>query len=140
MGYLVEIRGIAEIARFEYGETIAKITEMYNDILTGDLLDTYYELTPPLTTGSFRKPDINGMVVAARYTQIMNSNYDIVYIDKGSKDGIEIGDMLRTVAVGEHSVPNGVIQIINYMDNTATAVVRENTDPVMPGNIITHLE
>jgi hypothetical protein len=65
---------------------------------------------------------------------------DIVYIDKGAIDGVSIGDIFRTVAIGEHKVPNGAIQIINTQDTTATAVVVENTDPVMPGNMFTRLE
>ncbi len=64
----------------------------------------------------------------------MNTNHDIVYIDKGQADGLQPGDILRTLAVGAHKVPNGTIQIISLRENTATAIVVSSTDAVMPGN------
>jgi hypothetical protein len=140
IGNIVVIKGIAEITKFEYGETLAKIIQMFDDIHTGDLLSTYYELNPPLTTKSHRKPDINGVILAAKGLRILNTNYDVVYIDKGEKDGVEIGDMLQAIDVGAHKVPNGIIQIINYKDTTATAIVINNKGPVLPGNLITKME
>jgi len=140
LGYVVEIRGIAEITRFEYGETKAKIIRVFDDIMVGDLLDTYFEINPPLTTENFRKPDIRGTVVASQNLKKINGNYDIVYIDKGQKDGIEIGDMLQTLIIGEHTIPNSLIQVINYRDSTATAIVRSFSQPVAAGNTFVKAE
>jgi hypothetical protein len=140
LGYIIEIVGVAEIADFEYGETKATITDMFNAVQSGDLLSPYYEMTPPLTTGVYRKPDITGYVVAGRSQRVLNGNMDVVYVDMGASDGVAIGDIFRTVAIGEHKVPNGEIQIINTRDTTATAVIVKNTDPVMPGNMFTRLK
>jgi hypothetical protein len=140
LGYVVEIRGIAQITKFQYGETEAKIIQMFNDIETNDLLDTYYEIEPPLTTGTHRTPDIRGMVVASQSLKDVNGNHDIVYIDKGQKDGIEIGDVLQTLIIGEHTVPNSRIQVINYRETTATAIVRSFTQPVAVGNAFVKAE
>jgi hypothetical protein len=140
MGYVIEILGIAEISRFEYGETIAKILVSFKDILTGDILDTFYEMEPPVVPQPFRKPNIEGYVLATKDLRIMNTNYDIVYIDKGQADGLVPGDILRTVAVGKHIVPNGTIQIISLKQNTATAIVISSTDAVTAGNRIKQAE
>lgn len=147
IGYVIEILGIAEINKFEYGETIAKITKVFNNIVTGDFLDTFYEITPPVASKSYRKPSIDGYVIATRNFRIMNGDFDIVYIDKGKNDGIEIGDLLKTIDVRtsrtndeNHKVPNGTIQIINYKDTTSTAIVRESSDPITSGNLVTHVE
>lgn len=136
VGYVIEILGIAEVTKLEYGETIAKITESYKDVLTGDILDTFYEMEPPVVSKPFRMPDIEGYVLATNSLHIMNINHDIVYIDKGQADGLQPGDILRTIAVGTHRVPNGTIQIISLKDNTATAIVVSSTDAVMAGNQI----
>jgi LysM repeat protein len=140
MGYVIEILGIAEVSKFEYGETIAKITESYKDIITGDILDTFYEMEPPVVPKPFRKPVIEGYVLATNSQHIMNINQDIVYIDKGQADGFQPGDILKTLAVGAHKVPNGTIQIISLKDNTATAIVVSSTDAVMAGNQINQAE
>lgn len=140
MGYVLEILGIAEISKFEYGETKAKILVSFKDILTGDILDTFSEMGPPVVPKPFRKPNIEGYVLATKDLRIMNTNYDIVYIDKGQVDGLQPGDILKTVAVGAHTVPNGTIQIISLKENTATAIVISGTDAVMAGNQIRQAE
>jgi hypothetical protein len=93
-----------------------------------------------MTTGNFRSPDINGMVVAAANQTKLHSLLDIVYIDKGCKDGIEIGDMFRTIAVDAHAVPNGTIQVISCKDHTATAIIQNSNAPISPGNIFAKLD
>lgn len=140
MGYVKEILGIAEISKLEYGETMAKILVSFREILSGDMLDTFSEIEPPVISGPFRKPDIEGYVIAAQNLRIINSAYDIVYVDKGLKDGLQTGDVLRTVAVGSHKVPNGIIQIISLKENTSTAIVVSSTDAVTVGNWVSRSE
>jgi LysM domain len=140
VGYIVTIRGVAEIAQVKYGETMAKFTQCFGEINTGDILVPYYDIEPPLTDGHFRTPDINGMVLAANREGIYQSKVDIIYIDRGCNDGIEVGDMFRTLDVGTHVVPNGVIQVISCKDHTATAVIQDNSGPITPGNIFSHLD
>ena len=142
MGYVVQILGIAEILQHKYGDTEAKITQCFTDIMKGDLLDTYYEITPPLVEKTFRKPDIEGVILASENFRLLNSNFDIVFIDKGKQDGVEIGDEFRALqrTDGGHIVPSGVIQVINYKDTTATAVVRKASEPISSGNLFTQLD
>ncbi len=141
VGYIVHILGIAEITQLKYGETEARITECYADILDGDLLDAYYVITPPIVDEPFRKPDIDGVILSSGSARSMNSNFDIVFIDKGRDNGIQVGDMFRTIGmVGGHHVPNGTIQIINENDTTATAVVRKASSPITSGNSFTQLD
>jgi hypothetical protein len=140
VGYVVMIRGIAEITKIYRGETLAKITKSFGQINTGDRLEPYYEIEPPMTDGHFRTPDINGMVLAANREGIFQSKLDVIYVDRGCKDGIEVGDMFMTLDVGTHAVPNGVIQVISCKDHTATAVIKDNSAPIIPGNIFARLE
>lgn len=141
IGYVIEVLGIAEVINLKYGETEAKIAQSFNDIVSGDLLDTYYELTPALIEKPFRTPDINGVVLTSESVRIMNTNFDIIFIDKGKQDGIEIGDMFQIVDVsGPHVVPNGVLQVINESEFTSTAVVKKANDPVSAGNLFSQLE
>jgi len=142
IGYLVEMLGVAEILSIENGDTVAKITKMFNDIHSEDLLMPYYDMTPPLTTGEFRKPEITGYVVASRYGHLGDVKLNIVYIDKGLRDGLEIGDIVKTVnVIDDHKIPSGSIQIISCQDTTSTAVVLENyLSEILVGNLIMKLE
>ena len=140
IGYVITIGGIAEIVKIKNGETMAKITKSFREIAKGDRLDPYYDIESPMTTGHFRSPDINGTIVSTYNHFTFQSMLDIVYIDKGCKDGIEAGDMFRTIAVNAHTVPNGVIQVINCMSHTATAIIKQSSMPVSPGNTFTKLD
>ena len=139
IGYVITIGGITEIVKIKNGETMAKITKCFREIDRGDRLDSYYDIETPMTTGHFRSPDINGMIIATGNNKTLQSMLDIIYIDKGCQDGIEAGDMFRTIAVDAHSVPNGVIQVINCKDHTATAIIKSSRAPISPGNIFTAL-
>ncbi|MEJ2697497.1 MAG: LysM peptidoglycan-binding domain-containing protein [Candidatus Sulfobium sp.] len=141
-GYIIEPIGVVEITKVEGGDVEASIVKAFGPVRSGDLLDTYYATVPPLTTGEFRKPDIQGEVIAARNLRLLNALFDIVYLDKGLKDGIEIGDMFRTVNTSSgHTIPTGIIQVIGERENTSTAVVRGNTGgAISAGNQFTQLK
>lgn len=97
-------------------------------MLTCDLLDNFYEIEPPFEIDRPRKPAISGFIVATKHMRTINGTWDIVYIDKGIKDRLEVGDVLRIITSGELHKPNGIIQIINLKDSTATAIVRTSAD------------
>lgn len=136
VGYLVDVAGVAEIKKFEFGETVAQILTVYNDIMAGDILVPYQEMAPPVRSKPYRKPDIKGYVVAARHLRDNNGLFDVVYIDRGTKDGVAVGDMFRTVFIGKQKVPSGAIQVFAVNDTTATAIVRESTISIIPGTMI----
>ncbi len=128
LGHLIEIRGVVETLGDEDGNTKALITKSYSDIRTGDLLDTFYDIEPPFEEDPARTPDINALIVASRQMKTISGFLDILFIDKGSNDGLEAGDMLRTVSIDKKNKSRsvGVIQVINTKDSTATAIVKKS--------------
>lgn len=139
IGYLISICGVVEIVKVKKSETLAKITKCFREININDALVPYYDVKLPMTTGHFRSPRINGMVIATS-NSFKASTLDIIYIDKGCKDGIEAGDIFKTLAVDTHAVQNGVIQVISCRDHTATAIIKSSNMPVSPGNIFTRMD
>ncbi len=140
VGYLVEVAGVTEIKKFEFGETVAQILTMYNDITTGDVLVPYEEMVPPVVSKPYRTPDIRGYIVAARDLRENNGLFDVVYIDRGKKDGVEVGDVFRTVFIGKQKVPSGAIQVFGVSQATSVAIVRESTISIIPGTMIMQAE
>jgi hypothetical protein len=136
LGYLIEIRGTAEVVE-DGGDPKVIIKDSFGEITTGDLLDNYYEIEPPLAIENPRKPDINGYVIATRHLHIINGTWDIVYIDKGSNDGLEVGDVLASTLQSKHRILNGLIQIINLGKTTSTAIVRKSNQEIVKGDGIT---
>lgn len=142
LGYLIEITGIAEILKSEYdGQTPAKIIESFSDVNIGDILVAYQKETPPdVSTVECRTPKISGYIVEARQLRLNNGQFDIVYIDKGKRDDIRVGDLLKTANKGKFIVTNGLIQIIKVQDSTSVAIVRQSADAITKGNLITEAE
>jgi hypothetical protein len=140
IGYVISISGIAEIVKIKDGETMVKITKCFGEINKGEHLVPYYDIETPLTTGNFRSPNIKGTIIATGNDMKMQTALDIIYIDKGCKDGIEAGDMFRTIVVDTHTTPNGLIQVIDCRDHTATAIIKYSSAPVSRGNIFTKVD
>lgn len=127
LGYLVEILGIAEVIEEKTCDKI-KIVESFNEISPSNLLTKFYEIIPPLSPDNPRKPDIKGYIVATKHSHSINGTFDIVYIDKGKKDGLLAGDLLTTTIKpikDTCEIPNGLIQIIDVQDTTSTALVKK---------------
>jgi hypothetical protein len=139
IGYVITISGIAEITKIQNGEITAKITKCFSEIEEGDLLDTYYSIDIPTLPEPMRSPDINGMIIATSNQAQFQSMLDIIYIDKGCQDGIEIGDRFRTFAVDARAVENGLIKVINCKEHTATAIIEYSITPISPGNIFSKI-
>lgn len=135
MGYLIDVRGVAEVVGRESGETKVRITDSYSDVLVGDLLADYYEIEAPFLLDNPRTPDISGYVVATKHTHVLNGSMDLVYIDRGRNDGIEIGDILGMTARAKYNVPNGYLQIVNIKNTTATGIVMKSWKEVTVGDM-----
>jgi len=145
VGEMVHMLGIAEVVTIKRGETIAKILKSYGEIVTGNLLIPYSEMTPPVVPEPYRKPKVDGYVVDTRDKRLNNGMYDIVYIDRGKNAGLEVGDVMRVITVEkqlegftktDHTYPHGIVQLIKVYDSTSVAVVRGGTgaiDSILPG-------
>jgi hypothetical protein len=68
---------------------------------------------------------------------MINGTWDVVYIDKGTKDGLQIGDMLATTVQSQHRIMNGLIQIINLRETTSTAIIKKSNSEITKGDGIT---
>lgn len=133
MGYLIEVMGIAEVVEKRTDIVKARITESFQEVAVGNLLDNFYEIEPAFETDNPKSPNIAGYIVATRQRRTANGQMDIVYIDKGSKDGLSAGDILRTILANKFSSEtNSVIQVINTKESTATAIIRKSEKEVIP--------
>lgn len=139
LGYLIEINGIAEVIGIEAGMTKAEIKESFKEVNIGDRLDKFYLIEPPLKSDIPDIPRIRGTVVAIRYLYTSTGFvYDIVYIDRGAKDGLIQGSLLSIFSREKPVIPLGTIQVINVKDETATAVVRKGLKEITVGDRITN--
>jgi len=138
LGYHIAVPGVLEVIGMENGETKAKVTKSFGDVLIGDMLELFYDVEPVIEEESPRRPDVSGFVIASHYMKLISGSYDILFIDKGRNDGLELGDILKTTTVDKYnkSRTSGIIQIINLKPATATAIVKRSESAVSAGDEI----
>jgi hypothetical protein len=136
LGYLVNIVGIAEVVGQEGGHTKVKITDSFIEVDVGDLLDPYYEIEQPFLIDNPRTFAKQGYVVATMERHAAIPQGDIVYVDKGRKDGLEVGDLVPMTARNTYDIPNGTAQILSVRETTATAIIRKSEKEVKVGDRI----
>jgi len=138
MGVRVAIVGTAEVVDAIDPKII--ITNSYVEIPVGSLIDNYYEIEPTLAVDNPRKPNINGYVVIGLRRIYAHGDFDIVFIDKGKKDGLEVGDLLATTLQSEHKIFNGVVQIISTRPSTSAAIIRKAAKEIQIGDPVTAIK
>lgn len=150
MGSIVEPVGVLVITKLEHGQVLGKIEQAFSDIVAGNFLNPYFEMTLPAVEQPFRRPDVSGYVVASRKLRFWSVTSDIVYIDRGSNDGLMPGDLIGSMSPSgtynkPYNIPNGLLQVISTEKKTATALVvkvSENTADrlIIPGNVLIKAE
>ena len=137
-GRLIKILGILRItAKDSPGMYTARITLSFDVSGKGTMLMPYQEPTPIYDTPQKTK-DIAGYILEVMDGRTINGQHDIVYLDKGSADGVEPGDRF-VVYTGpeEAALPRklvGETQVILVKEHTSTAVVRKSTNVLIKGD------
>ncbi len=133
LGKLIEVTGVVEVTGQEAGYTKAKVIKSFIEIQTGDPIDNYYPVESfPLVKG--KSPAVSGTVVASRDLRLLSGNYDIVYIDRGSVDGVVPGSVFTLISDEKPNRPIGKIQVISTRLKSAAAIVTKSETAITKGD------
>ena len=147
MGTLYGILGYVEsVGQPQDGVTRGMIILSQDAIEAGDLIRQ--GAPPPKEVHSnFSKRKLDGWVVAGLRTDDLLSEYDVVFIDKGVEEGVQVGNTfwvlepVREVenpsGSGKLTLPDtrmGVIVVIHTEKETSTALVTNSQDVFSAGN------
>jgi hypothetical protein len=134
MGHQVGLSGVVEIIETRNNLHKAIIKSTFDDITVGDGLLTYRDMEPPMISDQPRVPDVSGYVVESRTNSSISSRGDIIYIDKGSDDGIEVGDVVSAISYRPVKRSIGELQIIALQPETSTAFITESDGEISKGD------
>ncbi|HTP04810.1 MAG TPA: LysM peptidoglycan-binding domain-containing protein [Nitrospirota bacterium] len=139
-GKLIRILGILQITakKDASGLYTARITLSFDVSGKGTMLMPYQEPTPVYDNPQTKTKDISGYILEVVESRTVNGQHDIVYLDKGSADGVEPGDRF-VVYSGQKKVtyPRSLVgeaQVIIVKEHTSTAVVRKSSDALVKGD------
>jgi hypothetical protein len=123
IGHQYRIMGIMEVTGHENNMSKALVTDSFEDIQTGDGLIRYTEMEAPLLPKEERTPAISGLIIESHMNNVISAEGDVVFLDKGANDGIQVGDIFSVFAGPPTERVLGRIQVISLQPATAGAVV-----------------
>ena len=140
VGSIVVPTGMLEIEGRDESGVVGVVIEEYEPIQLGDLVE--FAKPFPLVAGE-RPADVEDGIEAHIVTfernhelQLLN---DIVFIDKGSNDGIAVGDEFHAYAVPEEGwAPESIgrLQIVGVRDDRASARILSISTPAFAEGLV----
>ena len=153
IGNLIRVLGMAEVIESEEETKTVQIVKAYRYITQGDSALPYEAFE--FTTGLVERPvtvesqegsseGLEGYIVEVKDDRISQAQFDIVYIDRGSKDGVRVRDRFVVVRQGDKTsndvrLPTrtiGHLEILIVQETTSTARVVYSTDVIHKGDQI----
>lgn len=138
-GYLVEPHGLAQVEEAPAGQAKkpwilrAKVSRAFQGIMPGDVL-LKYRKPEKVLRGAGGRPDVAGRILALKGEALIGAGFNVVYLNKGSAEGLKPGDLLETMKGPQK---NALLEIISVEPQSATALVRESRTVVKPGDEFT---
>lgn len=133
LGHQLRITGILEIIGEDNNMPKARILESFEQVQVGDSLLPFKDIEPPLVPDSFRSPKITGYFVESHSNSQILGEGDVVFLDKGHEDGLQVSDVFSAISDSPPERPVGAIQIISLQPTTSAAVVLTSSQEVFLG-------
>jgi len=147
LGYIMEVLGSLTVTGTD--EVIeAEIDTAYKEIEKGAKLKAYSE---PLTAVEITEPasSVDGYVVAALEGQVESAAGDVVYVDKGTSDGVASGNLMRIFRKSRVArdpitgkkvtlplIDVGALIVIEAKEKTSACLVIENLRSIREGDMV----
>jgi hypothetical protein len=127
--------GDARVKRFGSPSTI-EVTRARQEINTGDRLMPARESSFPSYIP--RAPDkaIRGAILSVSGSVVDISQYSIVTINRGSRDGVEVGHVLATIRRGDQAVRNNRPPLIGDLFSFSGKGMDVKPNPVVPDTVV----
>lgn len=146
IGYQHYLLGIVEITDIRDEFALGEIFRSFESIKVGDRLMNYIPADPDISlTGNVK--GLTGKIIAAREGEKLIGEHMLVFLDKGSDDGVTRGQRYlvyeeRTGKLSAKSkkvlslppVDFGTLLILHVEDTTATALVTTSDKTIAPGD------
>ena len=152
-GYLSEIIGEVEIISTSHNMVTGIILDSYAGIVRGDKVCLFIPRSREIVPSKTHRM-LTGTILASAtrdvfYTETNNLENDIVFIDRGSCDGLKEGLLVniyrpsrpvkdpfraRYISVPDRYVGEGMV--LKAFDKNSTLIITQSREEVVPGDII----
>lgn len=125
--------GVIEIYRIQGRDAGGRIIKSYDYITSGDKLQRLQPAAPVKTISPSGK-GIKGNVIGLREETVLASERNVVYLDKGAKDGLTPGVVLNVSGEKPNNII-GELMVISVQSSTSTALVTKSIEPFGVGSL-----
>ncbi len=147
VGDQIKVKGVIRVIETASITSKAVIEQAFNPISVDDLIVPFPERLPPMIALNYVPPkkDIQGHIISNRGNNLMFTMNEVVYLDQGEEDGVDLGDRFEiyayplTIDEDEDDInPEiiGEIAVISIQEDTSTGVILNVTEPIFPGHKI----
>ena len=145
VGNQILVKGVIRVIETASVTSRAVVEHAFNPIHVDDLIVRYPDRRPPMIAMNYVPPkkDLKGYIVSSRGNTLMYTMNDVVFLDQGEEDGVDLGDRFEvyaypmTIDEDEDDInPEviGEITIISIQEDTSTGVILNATEPIFPGH------
>jgi len=137
LGYLITRLAIVQVVQVDNDLTTARTLRSFGPASPGDPV---VKFSAPVSSEPLGEPgsDINGMVVdlQADIEMTLVAQRNIVYLDRGSDDGLKAGDRMELVRYGGGLPPRqvGEVKVLSTEGRTSTALVTKSISRILKGD------
>ncbi|KJR41575.1 peptidoglycan-binding LysM protein [Candidatus Magnetoovum chiemensis] len=132
-GKLIDILGVVEIIGDEAGYKKGILLSADKEIPINSLLIPYYDLDYTADNKREVKEKADGQIIGIKEEYYMNYLFDILYTNKGIKDGVKPGDIYTVYSNKKPLKPVGKMKILSVQNNTSIAYVVGNSVEIFTG-------
>ena len=146
LGRKVLVKGVVEVESVEENVARARLIRSFTEMTRGmpvtELLDHYHVVSPRLNL-----IDLRGTVVDALLELTELGQFNVVFIDQGAKDGVQVGNrffvmrrgdgFLRLTKVADEKLPweqIGEALVVETQDRSSTAIITRSAIEVRIGD------
>jgi len=136
LGNLIAIVGVVQVTKIEGNLATAKVEQGYMWIAPGDLIMSFASPSVEEVAVSDGRLDTTGMIVDIQIPRTLVAQSNIVFLDLGRVDGLQVGDRLDVLRSrrGFPTESIGELKILAAEDMTSTALVTNAVMPVAVGD------
>lgn len=146
-GYHVEVLGWARVSEPGDETSLVTIEQSYAEMRRGDRLLPREHVDPRIEVRRARAP-VEGVILFTPEPRSQMASADVVYLDRGVLDGLEVGNPLEIYRPGrvveererrtEVETPDWVIArllVVSVRDDSAVALVTHSTQEIQRGDL-----
>lgn len=139
------LTGIVEVTKIEPSFALARVVQSYRPIEVGNFLMPYKRRSPKIPLTQSKKGLDGKIILSEEHGNIIGDN-DIAFIDKGSKDGVKLGQQysiyyqekqrLNTETKEDvllTQVVYGTLLVLHTEQTTSTVLITRSDQSINPG-------